>query len=258
MSLALFHTHPLYAWAMAYVAAFGALSFPALLLISAPYGRHHRPGWGPAIHARLGWVLMEAPSPLGFALVFLRFWNGASVVPVLLAFLWQAHYVYRAFVYPFRMRGAGKTKPLLTTVLAVAFNCCNGPMNAFAITALAPHLTNAWLRDPRFLAGVALYALGSFWNHQSDAILRGLRKPGETGYRVPHGGLYRFISAPNYFGEVVEWLGFALAAFTPAAAIFAAFTAANLLPRGVSHHRWYRERFPDYPKERRAVIPFVW
>ena len=38
---------------------------------------------------------------------------------------------------------------------------------------------------------------------------------------------------------------------------FAIWTIANLLPRARSHHRWYRERFAEYPSERRAMIPFV-
>jgi 3-oxo-5-alpha-steroid 4-dehydrogenase 1 len=38
---------------------------------------------------------------------------------------------------------------------------------------------------------------------------------------------------------------------------FAVWTAANLIPRSLSHDRWYRERFPNYPRERKAVIPFV-
>ncbi|HTO73850.1 MAG TPA: DUF1295 domain-containing protein, partial [Gemmatimonadales bacterium] len=73
----------------------------------------------------------------------------------------------------------------------------------------------------------------------------------------PDGGVFRWVSCANYFGEIVEWTGFALAAMTPAAWAFAAFTAANLVPRGWAHHRWYRRTFPDYPPERRAVLPYL-
>jgi hypothetical protein len=38
---------------------------------------------------------------------------------------------------------------------------------------------------------------------------------------------------------------------------FAIWTAANLAPRALSHHAWYRARFADYPKQRRALIPFM-
>jgi hypothetical protein len=40
--------------------------------------------------------------------------------------------------------------------------------------------------------------------------------------------------------------------------MFFLFTAANLVPRAAQNHRWYRETFPDYPRERRALIPWMW
>ena len=39
---------------------------------------------------------------------------------------------------------------------------------------------------------------------------------------------------------------------------FAVFTIANLAPRALTHHKWYRAQFPDYPPERRALIPGLW
>ena len=77
----------------------------------------------------------------------------------------------------------------------------------------------------------------------------------ESGYKIPHGGFYRWLSSPNYFGEIIEWVGFALAAWT-VPAWMPWFTATNLVPRSFSNHRWYREHFSDYPKAA-AIIPFV-
>ena len=58
-------------------------------------------------------------------------------------------------------------------------------------------------------------------------------------------------------GEIIEWIGFAVMTWSVAALAFAIWTAANLAPRALSHHKWYRETFPDYPTERKALIPFV-
>ena len=55
--------------------------------------------------------------------------------------------------------------------------------------------------------------------------------------------------------EIVEWLGWALLTWSPAGLAFAAWTMANLVPRARAHHRWYRERFPDYPARRKALVP---
>jgi steroid 5-alpha reductase family enzyme len=89
-------------------------------------------------------------------------------------------------------------------------------------------------------------------------LLLRLRKPGETGYKIPKSGLFRWVSCPNHFGEIVEWSGFALICWNLPALSFAIWTAANLIPRAVSHHNWYREKFEDYPLRRKAVLPFLY
>src|SRR3546814_18591698 len=78
----------------------------------------------------------------------------------------------------------------------------------------------------------------------------------DLGYKIPRGGAFRYVSAANYFGEIVLWTGWAVMSWTAAGALFAIFTVSNLLPRALSHHRWYRENFADYPRERRALIPW--
>jgi protein-S-isoprenylcysteine O-methyltransferase Ste14 len=88
--------------------------------------------------------------------------------------------------------------------------------------------------------------------------LRRLRAAGDPGYRVPQGGLYRWISCPNYLGEIVQWAGWALATWSLPGLAFAVWTAANLVPRARANQQWYRQRFADYPPERRALIPWVW
>jgi 3-oxo-5-alpha-steroid 4-dehydrogenase 1 len=140
--------------------------------------------------------------------------------------------------------------------MAIVFNVINAYLNARWISELGAYPTE-WLRDPRFLVGTLLFAKGMFVNVQSDNILFRLRKPGESGYRIPRGGAYRFVSSPNYLGELIEWGGWAIATWSLAGLAFFLFTFANLVPRAIAHHKWYRATFPDYPKERRAVIPWL-
>jgi uncharacterized membrane protein len=229
-----------------------------LFFVTAPYGRHLRSGWGPTVAARWGWLVMEAPAPVGFALGLVLWADSPRVMPFVLAALWMLHYIHRAFVFPFRMRGATKKRmPLVVVGLAILFNTANASVNTYAIAQLSPHLQLAWLADPRFGLGLVLFFTGFGINRHSDAILRNLRGPGETAYRIPHGGLFRWVSCPNYLGEILQWAGFAIAAWTLAAAVFVWFTLANLVPRALAHHRWYRETFPEYPKARRALVPLV-
>lgn len=230
-------------------------TFVALRRMAAPYGRHQRTGWGPSWPARLGWLAMESPAPLLFAAVYAVGAQRAQPVPLVLLGLWQLHYLHRAFVYPLWLRPAARM-PVTVLLLGMAFNVLNGFVNARWVSALGRYPLR-WLADPRFLAGAALFVVGMALNVTADRALRRLRRPGETGYRVPRGGAFELVSSPNYLGEIVEWAGWALATWSLAGLAFAVYTAANLAPRALSHHAWYRGRFPDYPPERRALIPYV-
>jgi hypothetical protein len=233
------------------------LTAASLSFTTAPYGRHNRKRTGPALPTRVGWVYMECPSVFAFAWFFFTGTESSRTVPLLLFALWEAHYVQRTLIYPFLMRvRSGDTMPFAIATGGFVFNCVNSYLNASWIGGLGRYET-AWLGDPRFLVGAAVFAAGYVINRHSDAILRDLRAPGETGYKIPRGGLYRWVSSPNYFGELLIWSGWALATWSLAGLSFALYTAANLLPRAVAHHRWYREKFVDYPAERRAVIPYL-
>jgi protein-S-isoprenylcysteine O-methyltransferase Ste14 len=232
-----------------------ALTFVGLRFITAPYGRHGRGGWGPTVPARIGWLVMETPAPVVFAFEYLRGAHRGELIPVLLLAMWQSHYLYRAFAYPLLMRG-GRRMPVALMLMAIAFNTLNAWINARWVSRLGSYPTD-WLTDPRFVLGVTLFGAGLAVHVSSDRTLRGLRAPGDTGYRIPRGGAYRRVSSPNYLGEIVEWTGWALATWSIAGLAFAVYTVANLVPRALDHHRWYRERFADYPPERRALIPFL-
>lgn len=231
-------------------------TFLVLLKVDAPYGRHTRPGWGPTMPARLGWIVMESPAVLLFIAIYLRGEHASGLVPLALLTLWQVHYVHRAFVYPLRRRDRRKRMPVAVAIMAIVFNCANAYINARWISHFGDY-ADAWLRSPAFIAGVSLFIAGFAINQHADRVLRALRRPGESGYRIPQGGLYRWVSCPNYLGELVEWIGWAIATWSLAGLAFATFTAANLVPRALAHHRWYRDEFDDYPPGRRALIPGI-
>lgn len=240
-------------WVVWGVLAAALLTVVALQFLTAPYGRHARPGWGPSLPAPAAWVLMESPAVLLWLGVFAVGPDRGALAPLVLMALWQAHYIHRTFIYPLRLRGS---RAVASSVIAMGF-VFNG-VNAWVNAAQVGHLGDYgadWLRSPPFLIGAALFGIGYGINRHADGVLRRLRAPGETGYRVPHGGLYRYVSCPNYFGELLLWAGWAIATWSLAGLSFALFTAANLVPRALANHRWYHEQFPDYPPERKALLP---
>jgi 3-oxo-5-alpha-steroid 4-dehydrogenase 1 len=233
------------------------LVFPVLFFVSAPYGRHDREGWGPKISSTAGWLLMEAPAAMVLPLCFAMSPRAQGAAAVAFLVLWQSHYIYRGFIFPFRRRSAARGMPLLVACLGFTFNLMNGYLNGRWLFTFSDPYPREWLLDPRFIAGTCLFVAGLALNHHSDEVLRRLRRPGETGYKIPRGGLYRWVSCPNYLGEIIEWTGWAIATWSLPGLLFAVWTFANLAPRGWEHHGWYKEKFADYPKDRRAIIPFV-
>lgn len=236
--------------------ATGVLTFGILWWVAAPYGRFMRAGWGPTLPSRWGWTLMEAPAAFGFLVAFSLGAHRMDAVPLALLALWQAHYLHRGLVFPWRLKERGKRMPWVIVGMGLFFNCVNTWLNARWISDVGSY-DPAWLSDPRFVAGVALFATGYAVNQHADAVLLALRPYGEAGYRIPFGGLYRWVSCPNYLGEILEWSGWALATWSWPGLAFAVFTITNLAPRALSTHRWYRRTFTDYPPERKALVPFV-
>ena len=228
---------------------------PTQLRTTAPYGRHTRTDWGPSMPNRLGWCLMELVSLAVFVGLFLAGPN-VKTAPMWVFFaLWTAHYVNRSLIFPWRTRTAGKTIPVAIVGSAMLFNIVNAGLNGLYLGWFGDVYPAAWLMDPRFIVGLVVFLGGAGINLWADNKLIGLRSGGETGYSIPRGGLFERVSCPNHFGEIVQWWGFALMCWNLPALSFAVWTAANLIPRTLSHHAWYRKNSPDYPAGRRAVIP---
>jgi hypothetical protein len=242
----------LWAWAI-----LGLAVFVLLFFVKAPYGRHSRKDWGPSIPNRLAWFLMEFPSLLVFICCFLFGPKGIQALTWIFFALYVFHYTNRSLVWPWRTRTSGKEMPLVVMLLAIIFNLVNGFTNGYYFSAFAREYTFDWLRDARFIIGAVLYGGGTFLNWWSDQILLSLRKGGKKGYYIPQRGLFRWVSCPNFLGEIVQWTGFAVMTWSPAALVFALWTFFNLVPRALAHHKWYRETFPEYPPGRKALIPFI-
>lgn len=237
--------------------ALAIATYFTLRKITAPYGRHITSGWGPSLPNRWGWVIMELPAVVVFAFVYFKGAHRLAVVPVSFFCLWQLHYVYRTFIFPWLIRTANKKMPVVIVLLGVAFNTFNAFINAVWISHFGPTALS-WMWRVPFIAGVILFIIGFILHVSSDATLIKLRSAGGQEYHIPRGGGYRFVSCPNYLGEIIQWMGWALATFSLAGLAFAVYTVCNLLPRALDHHRWYQKNFADYPRRRMAMIPFLW
>lgn len=230
------------------------ITFFALFFIRQPYGRHSSSKFGLMIDNRLGWILMELPSPLVFSIFFFMGEASKSGMHYFLYSLFIIHYFNRSIIFPLRTKTKNKKMPLLIALSAIFFNLVNGFVNGYYLG------NHAIQNQPVILVviGFVLFLTGFYINNRSDSILLNLRKEGETGYKIPSGFLFNQLTSPNYFGEIIEWLGYCLMNIHIASISFLVWTIANLVPRARDHHQWYLEKFSDYPKNRKRIFPFIY
>jgi len=232
-----------------------AVIFILLSFISAPYGRFGRKGWGQIVPSRIAWIVMEMPSLV--IPILLMIYSSFSPVSLIFLLIWLSHYFHRTIIYPFRISDPQKPFSILILIWGFLFNMLNSVVNFYFLFFVRVINDVSWFYNWKFLLGLSVFILGFILNKESDAILRKLRSENVKSYSIPRGGLFRWISAPNYLGEILEWGGWALLTWSLAGSAFFLFTIANLVPRAIMIHKWYINNFDEYPSSRKAILPFL-
>ena len=250
-------TYNTFLWVMA---AVGVVVFVALQFFEAGYGYLFDRRYGPPVNNKVGWVLMESPVFVAMCILWAMSDRQWATVPLVLFSMFQLHYFQRSFIFPLLMRGKSKM-PLGIVLMGMVFNTLNALMQGGWIFYLAPADYYAdWFAKPYIYVGVLLFFAGMFINMQSDYIIRHLRKEGDTRHYIPRGGAFRYVSSANYFGELLEWTGFAIASWSWAGVVFVLWTFANLAPRSASLYKRYAKEFGEEFTSlgRKRIIPFIY
>lgn len=246
-------------WFLAIMSFIGLIVFIALYFVKAGYGIFRSKEWGFAINNKIGWIIMEAPIFIVMCIIWLASERTFELVPFIFFLFFQIHYFQRSFIFPFLMQGKSKM-PLSVMFLGIFFNVANGFIQGYWIFFLAPtnFYTPEWLTTPQFIIGTILFFSGMIINLQSDYIIRHLRKPGDTKHYFPKGGMYNYVTSANYFGEIIEWGGFAILTFSLSGLVFFWWTFANLVPRSNAIYHCYQLQFADDIKHHKRIFPFIY
>lgn len=243
------------------MAVVAVIVYVALHFINAGYGMMYDRRWGPSISNRVGWVLMEAPVFIAMCLLWWASDHRWEPVPLAIFAMFQVHYFQRSFIFPLRIKGHNRM-PLAIIAMGVLFNVLNAVMQGGWLFYLSPAgmYGTDWLFTPQFIAGTVIFATGMAINIDSDSIIRHLRRPGDTRHYLPQGGMFDYVSSANYFGELLEWIGFAVLTWSWAGAVFALWTFANLAPRAEQIYKRYTIEFREEFTSRRLhrIIPFIY
>ncbi|KAJ8764255.1 hypothetical protein K2173_005995 [Erythroxylum novogranatense] len=125
-------------------------------------------------------------------------------------------------------------------------------------THMKPMIKLGWFQ----WVGAAIFAWG--WLHQCrcHSILGSLRKHGEQTdkYMIPYGDWFEIVSSPHYLAEMVIYVGLLVASGGANFIVWLlfVFVVANLTFAAAETHRWYLQRLKNYPRNRRAVFPFIY
>ncbi|XP_068221089.1 polyprenol reductase [Palaemon carinicauda] len=112
------------------------------------------------------------------------------------------------------------------------------------------------------ILGFILYLLGFTIQHQSLQILAGLRKNSKKGvkhaHRMPEGGMFEFLSCPHMFAEVLVYIGILIVLQAHTGwLVVTVWVISNQIQVALMNHSWYLDTFKDYPKHRKAILPFI-
>jgi protein-S-isoprenylcysteine O-methyltransferase Ste14 len=208
------------------------------------------------INKKAAWIIMEIPV-LIVVIAFYAMAEQPMNYSVIMVGAFCLHYCNRALVYPHRIKADGKTMPVMIMLFSMIFYTVHGYMIGHYFGALKSYSVE-WLLDPRFIIGATMFLAGLCINIYSDNILLNLRKPGETGYKIPRGGLFKYVSSPHYLGEMIEWTGFAIMTWSLPGFAYALTVVVPLFGQALNAHQWYLSKFADdYPKSRKAIFPGI-
>ncbi|RNF01021.1 3-oxo-5-alpha-steroid 4-dehydrogenase [Trypanosoma rangeli] len=217
------------------------------------------------------WMRLAFDDPLGEAAHVVA--DGLASLHVGLL-LFVIHYVYRSLLYPLLIR-EGTPVPIEVMLCATLYCLFNGRLQLLANIRDGPAVSrfplDSKIHMTLLFVGSVVFFAGMWVNVCSDyGLLRLKAKPPKGTRKIPHGGLFKYVSCANFFGEIVEWCGYTLVVWSTTAASkaeaglaacsFFLYVMANLLPRGRSHHAWYEKHFGSAYKalRRRVVIPYLY
>ncbi|CAL9080202.1 unnamed protein product [Musa textilis] len=107
------------------------------------------------------------------------------------------------------------------------------------------------------VAGEVLFLVGITGNFYHHHLLSKLREKGDKTYKIPKGGLFELVICPHYLFEVIVFIGFCLISQTLYSFFFALGTLWYLMGRSYATRRWYLSKFENFPRQVKALIPYV-
>lgn len=106
-------------------------------------------------------------------------------------------------------------------------------------------------------AGVFLFSIGTSGNFYHHFLLSKLRQKNDTGYKIPKGGLFNYVTCPHYLFEIISFIGLGCISQTVYGVNLSLGILCYLSGRSFATREWYRSKFENFPANTKALIPCV-
>jgi very-long-chain enoyl-CoA reductase len=241
-------------WTLGNIIIYGGLALAVLVVMPLElagrammeYGRFRG---AKGISSRSGMLLIYG-APLVFLVIgALPYLSSPSTHQLILFAALFIHFAKRTLEVLFVHKYSG-TMNQMTAIFIAAF---------YSLTTFLPAYMNRQAlqsADALTYLGVLIFVYSEFVNFIHHKILRDLRQ-NTMDYVIPHGGLFGRVVCPHFLFEIISWFGMFLIFRHLSMFLFFAFTATYLTARSLRTLKWYRGKFPDFPKNRKAILPFI-
>jgi len=197
-------------------------------------------------------ILPELLSIAAFTFIFLTGNSAKTSVTWLFFFFWISHFGIK-IIFNTLNGHHYKTRSVNTKMFSVIVTV-NALINGYYLGWLWPAYAVSWINHPAFLGGSILIILGFVIQISANI---GIATNEEIDKHVLNSGLHKIVFCPAYFGEILQWGGFAIITWSaPAAAAFCWMLPMLYMQATVQKHR-YLHKFPELPMARKALVPYI-
>ncbi len=166
------------------------------------------------------------------------------------------HFAKRCLEVLFLHRYSGKISILTTALITWAYSSIAFSIHESVNGITKPDMLQGNSNIPLYF-GFALFLLGQGSNFYHHILLTRLRSGESREYKIPTGGLFSYVNCPHYLSEIIGWIGIAIMSQYLIVYGLTFIMSAYLFGRSINTTRWYQEKIPNFPKERKSILPFI-
>lgn len=225
--------------------------------LSLGYSKFARRNQRYSVRSQLGMFAIYFPAAVIYPSIHVLGDGAATTWHLVAMALIVVHFGKRCLEVLFVHRYSGVMNGWTVITICLLYSAVSWLLGEIATREVPAELVASAHLDRLLPVGLAVWLIGTGINLYHHVLLARLRKPGDKTYRVPSGGLFRFVACPHYLGEIIAWWGYALIFQHAAAVAVTATMTAYLMGRSHNTRKWYRSHVEGVPSSWRRLVPSV-